>query len=226
MGYENVYCDPHQLGDILPLYNKDLTRKDWIKEDLVFSWLEFWLKDLFYKEFRTDKQIADVVIAYKASYQGVRGFNFVVQSSSKEPSDVSALIDNWLVSAEKQLENLNNIEFEAVCKATEKAICAKPISLEKQSEVFFLKDIVTHQYMFDRIERYREEIQGLKKWEIQNVFRKMFLGDGKVLEVHIVSNKQKEEADMNLRGRNHYHIGNIRMLHSHCKTYEDGFLFK
>ena len=71
-------------------------------------------------------------------------------------------------------------EFDGVCKYCERAVCAPPLSLDAQSEAFFFKDIVTHQYMFDRIERYKAELKVLKKWEVQNVFRKMFLNDKKV----------------------------------------------
>jgi len=80
--------------------------------------------------------------------------------------------------------------------------------------------------LFDRRIRFKEEMEVLKKWEVQHVFRKMFLGDKKVLEVHVVSDNLKEEANMNLRQRNHYHIGNVRLLHKVANTYEDGLLFK
>jgi secreted Zn-dependent insulinase-like peptidase len=181
---------------------------------------------LFYKELRTEQQLGYVVSAFEANVQGNKGMNFVVQSENTEPSNISAKIDKFLVDSEKILEDMTDDEFNQICDASEKNHCVAPLSLAEQSWKFFSSDILTHQYMFDATEKWREELASLKKWEVQNIYRKMFLADKKVLEVHIVSEKLKEEANVNLRRRNHFHVGNVRQLHGYCKTLDDGYLFK
>jgi len=181
---------------------------------------------LFYNELRTEQQLGYVVDAYSVSYQGNLGMNFVVQSENTEPSNISTKIDKFILDSEKILEDMDNASFLAICTASENNKCVAPLSLEQQSEIFFFNDIVTHQYLFDAIPRYREELRNLKKWEVQNIYRKLFMNDRKVLEVHIVSDKLKEEANLNLRKRNHFHVGNVRTLHTYCNTLEDGHLFK
>lgn len=225
-GYESLYMDPYALGDVLPMYNKNVARNDLIKRHMIFQWLSTWLANLFYKELRTEKQLGYVVDAFQVDVHGNMGFNFVVQSENTEPSNISAMIDKFVGDSEKILEDMTAEEFSGICSAAEKNRCAAPTSLAEQSYKFFANDILSHQYLFDCIPKYKEELGNLKKWEVQDIYRKMFLNDKKVLEVHIVSENMKEEANVNLRKRNHFHVGNVRQLHTHCNTLDDCWLFK
>lgn len=110
-GYESLYMDPYALGDVLPMYNKNVARQDLLKKDVIFMWMGTWLSNLFYKELRTEQQLGYVVSAFEANIQGNKGMNFVVQSENTEPSNISAKIDQFLGDSEKILEDMTDEEF-------------------------------------------------------------------------------------------------------------------
>ena len=94
-GFENLFHDPHQLGDLLPLYNQIGERKVRIKEMTVFMWLETWLGQEFYNELRTEQQHGYVVNSSVGNYNGRPGMNFVVQSDCTEPNNLSKCINEF-----------------------------------------------------------------------------------------------------------------------------------
>ena len=117
-------------------------------------------------------------------------------------------------------------EFQEIVSSTEANNCQKSLNLSDQSTISFCNEIITHLYIFDFIDVYKSSLKDLKKWEVQNMYRKIFLADKKVLEVHIIPEKLKDQSVQNLRERNHYHIGDIKAYQKQSKSYIDGWRFR
>lgn len=150
----------------------------------------------------------------------------MVQSENTEPSAISKKIDTFIQQSHEALIKMKDSEFTKICKSCESNYCQSDKHLAEQSQTFYNRDIITHNYFFDMRERFREEINALRKDEVLGVFRKMLIEDRKVMEVHVVCEQFKEEADRNLRKRNFYHIGDVDEFHEGCDRYEDRYVFK
>jgi len=116
-------------------------------------------------------------------------------------------------------------EFLSICRSCEKNFCQTPQNIDDQTHNW-IKEIGNHTYLFDLDQRYKEIVMGLKKEDVRELFVRLFVKDRKVMEVHIVSEKFRTEANGSLRKRNHYHVGNVGEFQGESERYNDQFVFK
>ena len=157
-------------------------------------WLVTWIHKRYFEQLRTNQQLGYVVFARSRCWSGARYFNFCVQSNVKSTDHCRAKTKEFIDESLKALEELSEEEFAKVRKGCVAKIVKKWENLFAKFGSDF-SEINNHQYVFDRKERRRKDMEALTKERIVEFYKTLFGEKGRKLEFHQYSPQDREESE-------------------------------
>lgn len=76
--------------------------------------LKNYLSDPFFDQLRTNEQLGYSVYLYDEYIRGICGMSLVIQSSVKDPHQLSLRILSFLETMKQKIEQINDKEFEEI----------------------------------------------------------------------------------------------------------------
>ena len=152
----------------------------------------------FYNFIRTNQQLGYLVWSY---YTGVRQSNslvFIIQSAVAPPFELQNYINNFLIKLEKELEELTKENFQKL-KIGLQQVYTQQAENFLESSNFYYHSIQQKDYDLIRKKLLQQELQKVKKTDLQSLYKELFLSrDSKLLAIHILGkdiDKQKHIAN-------------------------------
>ena len=187
--------DKDENSAILKHYQLDPTKGDLetrTKETQNLRLIKHFLNDRFFSELRTEQQLGYMVHTFETKKRGHTGITFSVRGYVQDPNYVSERITEFTQNHQKILEEQTMEEFEQLKSGYIETVTKKPLNLPEEAGNLFNGQIYSQLYNWDYIEKRKEIVSKLTKDDAVNLYKKLFLDDQKVIEVHMVSANMKE----------------------------------
>lgn len=117
--------------------------------------------------------------------------------------------------------------FKKICNSCIINETQKPLTIQKDSKKWFNEQINTHFYIFDYFEEVKAYLSNLKKDQVIDFYKKMFVAQRKICEVHMISKKQEGGWDEGFKKRSNCElVKDIPQWQKQQDRYDDMTLFK
>lgn len=157
------------------------------------NFLGTWLKAEYFEELRTNQQLGYAVFAIERKYNGVYYIMCMIQSNVKETNHLRLQTEKFLKEWLKKIEEMTEEKFNEIKKGCIASALEKDKNLlEKFSNDWY--EICDHDYIFDRKQVKAKALEELKKEEVVELYKRVFLENVQALEVHQYTPEKKEEG--------------------------------
>ena len=196
------------------------------QETYTLNLINHFISDRFYSQLRTEQQLGYTVYARVTKKRGHSGITFVVKGDVQDPNYVSEKITEFLESQMTKLEEQSEEDFEKLKSGYSQSITVKSLSLSEEAETLFYQEIYSHLYNWDYIEKLKEIVPLITKDDAMRVYKKVFLEDKKVFEVHMVSTDMKDKYNEGLEKRTYKNLNKILKSGDVLETLQDKHAFR
>ncbi|MCP4752613.1 MAG: hypothetical protein GY866_17130, partial [Proteobacteria bacterium] len=164
-----------------------------IRQAVMLDVIQQMMEKPFYHRLRTLEQLGYFVWSGTYPSNKVDGFFFMVQSDTKEPVYLQKRIERFAVEFGTILDNASDAEFDNYRRTLIAKRREKSKNLMERTRKYW--HIVTSQsYDFDHAEREIDALETLKKEEVIQLYRKLFLTPETVKRATIQAVGKKHEA--------------------------------
>ena len=162
-----------------------------IKTKMLNELLRDYLDEPTFNNLRTEQQLGYVVFTLLRGFRDVNGIGFLVQSTVQPAAYLSERILDNLDRVRANLTHISQDEFKVKVQATKTRLAVKDTKLEQQNARFWT-EIITQRSIFDRQDQNLAMLDTLTSQELIAFFEEKFYTNPRILEVNVVSQKQKE----------------------------------
>lgn len=167
------------------------------KPEYVNELMEGYLSEPFFNDLRSEQQIGYIVFAFDSLYDNTPAFNFLIQSGSFAPVEISKRIMKFLGKYRQKIKEFSDEEFTKLKEGLLAKYREDFKSLHEQQK-FYWNEISKHQYEFDKKQRAIESIEKLSMEDLKEHFERVFFKDKRICEIHFVSSSKKKENEEGL----------------------------
>jgi len=149
-----------------------------IEEDVVIDLLAQIIKEPFYNQLRTIEQLGYLVWSGIRSENGIQGFRAILQSQVKDPVGLDERVESFLLEFRGgPLLQMTPEEFFTYVAAVISKKEEKDKTLRKQA-LRYWREIITHKFLFKRVEQEVVELKKLTKEQLLAFFDKFIAATG------------------------------------------------
>ena len=145
-----------------------------------------------------------------------------VSGSAKEPNYVSQKVTEFLEEHQKDLDSLTQKTFDEIKKSLEINSTQKPLTLSEDADRIWAQ-IHKHRYEWEYIEVFKKQLAKIALEDVRKVYKKIFIDDLKILEVHIISHNLKDHHKEGLKNREYKNIKKIQPTQNGYPKLRDKF---
>ena len=159
--------------------------------------LENIYKEPCFSYLRTKQQLGYIVFSSNLVKRGLSGHIITVQSHRFPAAELTNQISTFISNIRNSVENLTDEEFDMHKNAVLTGIMQKDISLHKRF-LRFKSELISGRGCFEWREIMGNAVREITKEQVQRTFREVFEGNGKRVNVEMVSRKHvKEQMECN-----------------------------
>ncbi|XP_020092162.1 insulin-degrading enzyme-like 1, peroxisomal isoform X2 [Ananas comosus] len=169
------------------------THQENVKLNVRLHLFSFVASQPAFHQLRTVEQLGYIVYLSTRNDYGVRGLEFVIQSTLKDPRHLDTRVDAFLTMFEKKIYEMPDAEFKRNVNALIDVKLEKFKNIWEESS-FFWAEIWSGTLMFDRMEADVEALKKLTKEEFIDYFNQYIKVDA----------PKRKTLSVQVYGRNHY----------------------
>jgi secreted Zn-dependent insulinase-like peptidase len=91
------------------------THQDNVKQNVLLNLLALIGKQPAFHQLRSVEQLGYIALLRQRNDSGVRGLQFIIQSTAKDPANLDARVENFLKMFESTLYQMSDAEFKVRC---------------------------------------------------------------------------------------------------------------
>eukprot|EP00828_Plagiopyla_frontata_P039670 TRINITY_DN5225_c0_g2_i4.p1 TRINITY_DN5225_c0_g2~~TRINITY_DN5225_c0_g2_i4.p1 ORF type:complete len:589 (-),score=115.10 TRINITY_DN5225_c0_g2_i4:72-1814(-) len=185
----------------------------------------------YFEQLRTQQQLGYIVHCGTYSSRGVYGILFLIQSNVKSSQYLAIKTNDFLKQYYEKIQEQKEEEIEKFKNSLKLQLLEKDTSIYSEASKQF-SEITKHFYRFNLNQQKVEILEKITKADLVEFYEKVFNKDKKILEIHIIAQKHKEEFEqlkkerMEVISGNYKTIENITEFKTTSQLYEDYFGFK
>lgn len=161
------------------------------RERAALAVLSNYLKFKYFYDLRTQQQLGYIVHCGLSKYNDVYGFKFLVQSSHKHPEYLSKKTRDFLSTTAQRIQSLTREELAGLVSGLSSNYL-RPFDSLSDLTSFLWAQIIDREYEFDRHHNVLNELNGVTTKDVVGLFNRVFVTDGRTVEVHAVCAEQKK----------------------------------
>ncbi|KAF8669312.1 hypothetical protein HU200_051650 [Digitaria exilis] len=166
--YYPAMCLNHQ-DENSALLHYIQTHQDNVKQNVLLQLLALVGKQPAFHQLRSVEQLGYIVVLRQRNDSGVRGLEFIIQSTVKDPANLDARVEYFLKMFESTLYQMSDAEFKSNVSALIDMKLEKYKNIREES-AFFWAEIAEGTLKFDRKEAEVAALRDLKKEELIDFF--------------------------------------------------------
>ncbi|KAG2646269.1 hypothetical protein PVAP13_2KG499300 [Panicum virgatum] len=166
--YYPAMCLNHQ-DENSALLHYIQTHQDNVKQNVLLHLLALIGKQPAFHQLRSVEQLGYIALLRQRNDSGVRGLQFIIQSTVKDPANLDARVENFLKMFESTLYQMSDAEFKSNVRALIDMKLEKYKNIREES-AFFWGEISEGTLKFDRKEAEVAALRELKKEELIDFF--------------------------------------------------------
>ncbi|XP_051150110.1 insulin-degrading enzyme-like 1, peroxisomal isoform X2 [Andrographis paniculata] len=150
-----------------------------------------------FHQLRTVEQLGYITVLLQRNDSGIRGLQFIIQSTVKGPGQIDLRVESFLKMFETKLYEMSNEEFKNNVKTLVEMKREKHKNLGEESR-FYLREIIDGTLKFDRKDREVEALEQLSQKELIDFFNeyiKIGAPNKKSLSIRIYGNRHSSELE-------------------------------
>ncbi|WVZ66425.1 hypothetical protein U9M48_015640 [Paspalum notatum var. saurae] len=148
---------------------KRITHQDNTKQNVLLQLLALVGKQPAFHQLRSVEQLGYIALLRQINDSGVRGLQFIIQSTVKDPASLDARVENFLKMFEETVYQMSDAEFKSNVSALIDLKLEKYKNIREES-TFFWGEISEGTLKFDRKETEVAALRELKKEELIEFF--------------------------------------------------------
>ncbi|XP_020586970.1 insulin-degrading enzyme-like 1, peroxisomal [Phalaenopsis equestris] len=150
------------------LYYIQVHRDD-IKLNVVLELFALIAKQPTFHQLRSVEQLGYITVLMQRNDSGVRGLQFIIQSTVKDPAQLDVRVETFLKMFESELDKLTSSDFKSNVNALIAMKLEKHKNLREESS-FYWREIAIGTLRFDRIEAEVAALRDLTKEQLLDFF--------------------------------------------------------
>ncbi|OEL12894.1 Insulin-degrading enzyme-like 1, peroxisomal, partial [Dichanthelium oligosanthes] len=171
----------------ISIFSSLQTHQDNVKQNVLLQLLALVGKQPAFHQLRSVEQLGYIALLRQRNDSGVRGLQFIIQSTVKDPANLDARVENFLKMFEDTLYQMSDAEFKSNVSALIDMKLEKYKNIREES-AFFWGEISEGTLKFDRKEVEVAALRELKKEELIDFFNdhvKVNAPQKKVLSIQV-----------------------------------------
>ncbi|ONM58858.1 Insulin-degrading enzyme-like 1 peroxisomal [Zea mays] len=176
---------------------KRITHQDNVKQNVLLQLLALVGKQPAFHQLRSVEQLGYIALLRQRNDSGVRGLQFIIQSTVKDPANLDARVENFLNMFESNVYNMSDAEFKSNVSALIDMKLEKYKNIREES-AFFYGEISEGTLKFDRKEAEVAALRELKKEELVGFFNdhvKVNAPQKKILSIQVYGGLHSAEYE-------------------------------
>ncbi|RLN36220.1 zinc-metallopeptidase, peroxisomal [Panicum miliaceum] len=177
---------------------KRITHQDNVKQNVLLHLLALIGKQPAFHQLRSVEQLGYIALLRQRNDSGVRGLQFIIQSTAKDPANLDVRVENFLKMFESTLYQMSDAEFKSNVSALIDMKLEKYKNIREES-AFFWGEISEGTLKFDRKEAEVAALRELKKEELIDFFDdhvKVNAPQKKILSIQVYGGLHSAEYQM------------------------------
>lgn len=194
--YYPAMCSNHQ-DENSALLHYIQTHQDNVKQNVLLQLLALVGKQPAFHQLRSVEQLGYIALLRQRNDSGVRGLQFIIQSTVKDPANLDARVENFLNMFESNVYNMSDAEFKSNVSALIDMKLEKYKNIREES-AFFYGEISEGTLKFDRKEAEVAALKELKKEELVGFFNdhvKVNAPQKKILSIQVYGGLHSAEYE-------------------------------
>uniref|UniRef100_A0ACD5UZH7 Uncharacterized protein n=1 Tax=Avena sativa TaxID=4498 RepID=A0ACD5UZH7_AVESA len=195
--YYPAMCLNHQDEKNSSLLHYIQIHQDDLKQNVLLQLLALVAKQPAFHQLRSVEQLGYITLLRQRNDSGVRGLQFIIQSTVKDPSYLDARVEAFLKMFEVTLHQMPDAEFKSNVNALIDMKLEKYKNIREES-TFFWREISEGTLQFDRKEAGVALLRELKKEELIEFFDnhvKVGAPEKKILSIQVYGGPHSSEYE-------------------------------
>lgn len=195
--YYPAMCLNHQDEKNSSLLHYIQIHQDDLKQNVLLQLLALVAKQPAFHQLRSVEQLGYITLLRQRNDSGVRGLQFIIQSTVKDPSYLDARVEAFLKMFEVTLHQMPDAEFKSNVNALIDMKLEKYKNIREES-AFFWREISEGTLQFDRKEAGVALLRELKKEELIEFFDnhvKVGAPEKKILSIQVYGGPHSSEYE-------------------------------
>uniref|UniRef100_A0A0D9X0K9 Peptidase M16 N-terminal domain-containing protein n=1 Tax=Leersia perrieri TaxID=77586 RepID=A0A0D9X0K9_9ORYZ len=194
--YYPALCLNHQDGNSSLLHYIQIHQDD-LKQNVLLQLLALVAKQPAFHQLRSVEQLGYITLLRQRNDSGIRGLQFIIQSTVKDPANLDERVEAFLKMFEGTLYQMPDIEFKSNVNALIGMKLEKYKNIREES-AFFWREISEGTLKFDRKEAEVAALRDLKKEELIEFFNnhvKVNAPQKKILSIQVYGGLHSSEYE-------------------------------